>query len=135
MEKIFSKVDGRLLHFVIRDEDFKNGRQDLIDVEHFIQCSILQLDKGTTFKPHRHIWKWRKRATICQESWIVIRGMVQCTFYDLNNEIIAQPILGPGDISFTLEGGHNYLILADNTRVAEYKVGPYEGQKLDKEFI
>ena len=47
----------------------------------------------------------------------------------------AEPILKPGDASFTLEGGHNYLILEDNTLVYEYKTGPYEGQALDKTFI
>lgn len=136
MEKIYSKVDPeKLLHIIVRDKDFKSGRQDIISAEHFIQCSILQLDKGHTFKPHKHLWKHRERILIAQESWIVIKGSVKCIFYDLNNEIIAEPILKAGDMSFTLEGGHNYLILEDGTRVAEYKTGPYEGQKLDKEFI
>ena len=46
-----------------------------------------------------------------------------------------EPILEQGDASFTLEGGHNYQILEDNTLVYEYKTGPYEGQKLDKVFL
>jgi hypothetical protein len=44
-------------------------------------------------------------------------------------------ILHVGDASFTLEGGHNYEILEDNTLVYEYKTGPYEGQEMDKKFI
>ena len=32
-------------------------------------------------------------------------------------------------------GGHTYEILESDTLVYEYKTGPYEGQKLDKEFI
>ena len=44
-------------------------------------------------------------------------------------------ILNVGDASFTLEGGHNYEILEDNTLVYEYKTGPYEGQEFDKIFI
>ena len=54
---------------------------------------------------------------------------------DIDDKIIARPILKKGDASFTLYGGHTYEILEDNTLVYEYKTGPYEGQKLDKEFI
>jgi cupin fold WbuC family metalloprotein len=93
------------------------------------------MENGKTFKPHKHLWKPRKRSVIAQESWIVIQGSVKCIFYDLDNQIISTPTLHSGDASFTLEGGHNYEILEDNTLVYEYKTGPYEGQALDKEFI
>lgn len=136
MEKIYSKIDPEvLLHMVVRKEDMLPGRQDVVSEENFIQCSILNMEEGKTFKPHRHIWKERTRNVIAQESWIVVQGRVKCIFYDLDDTIIAEPILEPGDASFTLQGGHNYLILEDNTLVYEYKTGPYEGQALDKTFI
>jgi cupin fold WbuC family metalloprotein len=112
-----------------------SGRKDIVSEENFIQCSALNLEKGKTFKPHKHIWKERTRNIIAQESWIVIKGSVKCIFYDLDDKILAEPILKTGDASFTLEGGHNYLILEDNTLVYEYKTGPYEGQLMDKKFI
>jgi cupin fold WbuC family metalloprotein len=136
MEKIYSKVDpNKLLHTIVRKEEITPGRQDIVSEEHFIQCSILNMEEGKTFRPHKHIWKERTRNVIAQESWIVIQGSVKCIFYDIDNTIIAEPILYPGDASFTLEGGHNYLILEDNTLVYEYKTGPYEGQALDKTFL
>ena len=136
MEKIYSKVDpSKLLHLIVRKDDITPGRQDVIPEENFIQCSILNMEEGKTFKPHKHIWKERTRNVIAQESWIVIQGSVKCIFYDIDDTIIAEPILNVGDASFTLEGGHNYYILEDNTLVYEYKTGPYEGQKLDKTFI
>ena len=136
MEKIYSKVDpNKLLHIIQRVNDIKESRVDLIPAEQFIQCSTLKMKKGKTFKPHKHIWKNRKRDIIAQESWIVIRGSVKCIFYDLDDQIIATPILNSGDASFTLQGGHNYEILDDDTIVYEYKTGPYEGQELDKTFI
>ena len=55
--------------------------------------------------------------------------------YDLDNKILATPILEPGDASYTLYGGHTYEILEEGTIVYEYKTGPYEGQELDKRFI
>jgi cupin fold WbuC family metalloprotein len=136
MEKIYSKKEPeKLLHIIVRKEDMKPGREDIVSEENFIQCSILNMSKGKTFKPHKHIWKERTRNVIAQESWIVIKGSVKCIFYDLDDNVIAEPILYEGDASFTLEGGHNYLILEDDTLVYEYKTGPYEGQEFDKTFI
>jgi cupin fold WbuC family metalloprotein len=136
MEKIFSKVDTKkLLHIITRKEDITPGRIDIIPEDNFIQCSMLNLENNKTFRPHKHIWKERTRNVIAQESWIVIQGSVKCILYDIDDTIIAEPILKPGDASFTLEGGHNYIILEDNTLVYEYKTGPYEGQSFDKTFI
>ena len=136
MIEYYSKVDpSKLLHVVVKKGDLKPGRKDIIPEEHFIQCSHLNMEKGKTFRPHKHIFKNRTRDVIAQESWIVIQGKVKCIFYDLDDTILVEPILEPGDASFTLEGGHNYEILEDNTLVYEYKTGPYEGQALDKTFI
>ena len=136
MEKIYSKIKPELLlHGVKRLIDVNVPRQDLIPEEHFIQCSALKMEKGKTFLPHKHIWKKRTRNVIAQESWIVIKGLVKAIFYDIDDTILKTEILGPGDASFTLEGGHNYEILDEDTIVYEYKTGPYEGQKLDKEFL
>jgi len=137
MEYIYSKLDStKLLHIICRKSDFENNtRKDIVPETQFIQCSILSMEKEKTFKPHKHIWKNRTRDVIAQESWVVIQGSVKCKFYDLDESIIAEPVLYHGDASFTLEGGHNYVILEDNTLVYEYKTGPYEGQQLDKVFL
>jgi hypothetical protein len=136
MEKIYSKIEPeKLLHIIVRKDDFKQGREDIVEENQFIQCSILQMENGKTFRPHKHIWKERTRNVIAQESWIVVQGSVKCIFYDIDDTLIAEPILYPGDASFTLEGGHNYEILEDDTMVYEYKTGPYEGQLMDKVFL
>ena len=136
MEKIYSKVKpDKLLHIINRVYDFQ-GRQDIIPGDNFIQCATLKMEKGKTFDPHKHIIKNRHYPEqIAQESWVVIKGSVKCILYDLDNQIIAEPILKAGDASFTLYGGHTYSILEDDTIVYEYKTGPYEGQSLDKTFI
>jgi len=136
MTKIYSKVEpGLLLHIINRFSDIK-GRIDLIPSDNFIQCSTLKMENGKTFPPHKHIKKERSyKEQIAQESWVVIKGRVKCKLYDIDDELIAEPILEPGDASFTLYGGHTYEILENDTVVYEYKTGPYEGQKLDKEFI
>ena len=136
MKKIYSKVEpNKLLHIVVRKDDLVKGRTEVVSEEHFIQCALLNMEKNKTFKPHKHIWKNRTRDVIAQESWVVIQGKVKCTFFDIDDNVISEPILETGDASFTLEGGHTYTILEDNTLVYEYKTGPYEGQELDKVFI
>ena len=102
MIKIYSKTDiKKLLHIVVKKDEMLPGREDIVPEDNFIQCSMLNLEKGKTFRPHKHIWKERTRNIIAQESWIVIRGSVKCIFYDTNNEILSEPILYPGDVSFT----------------------------------
>ena len=136
MDKYYSKVaEGKLLHVINRVGDI-TGRDDIIPSENFIQCATLKMEKGKTFRPHKHIKKQRTyKEKIAQESWVVIRGSVKCYFYDIDDTLIATPVLTPGDASFTLEGGHTYEILEEDTIVYEYKTGPYEGQEFDKEFL
>lgn len=139
MRKIYSKVEpDLLLHIIVRLEDIETqiSRQDIIPEDNFLQCSTLNMKQGTTFRPHKHIFKERTHEKqIAQESWVVIRGSVKCILYDIDDTILTTPILNAGDASYTLRGGHNYEILEDDTIVYEYKTGPYEGQKLDKTFI
>jgi len=141
MKKIYSKVEpNTLLHIVVKLDntlsELDTHRIDIVPSNNFIQCSILKMNNKKTFPPHKHIKKDRHYPEqIAQESWVVIRGSVKCKFYDLDDSLIAEPILQPGEACFTLYGGHTYEILEDNTIVYEYKTGPYEGQKLDKEFL
>ena len=136
MEKIYSKVEPeKLLHIINRLSEIED-RTEVVPEDNYIQCATLKMENGKTFRPHKHITKTRTHENqIAQESWVVIKGSVKCVFYDLDDTIIAEPVLYPGDASFTLYGGHTYQILEDDTIVYEYKTGPYEGQKLDKVFL
>jgi hypothetical protein len=136
MEKIYSKVEvGKLLHIINRLGDI-NNRTEVVPENNFIQCATLKMENGKTFPPHKHIIKNRHYPEqIAQESWVVIKGSVRCILYDIDDQVIATPILYPGDASFTLYGGHTYEILEEDTIVYEYKTGPYEGQSLDKTFL
>ena len=134
MEKIYSNIKPDiLLHLIYRGEEI-NGRTNIAPENEFLQLASLKMTKGTTFKAHKHIIV-EKTTNIAQESWLVIKGSVKCIFYDLDDKKIAEPILYPGDCSMTFRGGHNYLILEDDTIVYEYKTGPYLGIEMDKTFI
>ena len=127
-------VSATLLHIVNRLDEIE-GRTDIAPENEFIQLATLKMEKGTTFKPHKHIWKDGEDKVIAQESWVVIKGSVKVIMYDLDDTVIETPILYPGDCSMTFQGGHNYEILEEDTIVYEYKTGPYKGVKNDKEFL
>ncbi|MFY9311375.1 MAG: hypothetical protein WAQ28_20180 [Bacteroidia bacterium] len=134
MEKIYSKINPDvLLHLVYRLSEIE-GRTNIAPDNEFLQLASIKMQKGTTFKAHKHIFH-EKITNIAQESWLVVKGSVKCIFYDLDDSIIAEPILYPGDISMTFRGGHNYYIMEDDTIVYEYKTGPYLGIELDKTFL
>jgi len=135
MIEIRSKINNRLLHMVYRADDLTEQREDVAPEDQFIQVSALDLKRGKTFRPHRHIWKDAPRdKVVAQESWCIMKGRVIGHFYDLNDELLDEIELNEGDISLTFEGGHTYTIL-DDAKVYEYKTGPYQGVELDKVFL
>jgi cupin fold WbuC family metalloprotein len=136
MIKIYSNVvKGLLLHQVCRFEEIQEERTNLCSDSSFIQCAALNMNKGKTFKPHRHITKNRNEIYTPQESWIILKGIAKVFLYDTDDSLLATYILKRGDSSFTFYGGHTYEIMENNTIVMEYKTGPYEGQSNDKIFI
>lgn len=140
MEKIYSKVAKEqedqdiIIHIINRLSDIKN-RTDLSNPLEFLQIATLELKKDQTFFPHKHKWKSCDSKSIAQESWIIIKGSVKAILYDLDDSIIGEYILMPGDCSITFYGGHNYISLEEGTIVYEVKIGPYKGQELDKQKI
>ena len=135
MQKIYSKIEPEtLLHLVHRLDEIE-GRTNVAPENEFIQLATLKMEKGTTFIPHKHIWKDGEDKVMAQESWVVIKGSVKVIMYDLDDTLISTDILEAGDISLTFRGGHTYEILEENTIIYEYKTGPYDGQLKDKEWL
>lgn len=140
MLKIYSKVDPSvLLHMIYTKSDFfskgeRSQRENISPDDAALQLAAIRLYDGMTFKAHKHI-PCVKQTEITQESWIIISGRVKAILYDLDNTIIHEQILLPGDCSITFLGGHNYLSLEEDSIIYEAKSGPYFGQEKDKVFI
>jgi hypothetical protein len=66
---------------------------------------------------------------------VVIKGAVEATLYDMDDKEIEKISVGEGGCIVTLHGGHTFRCLEDNTMIAEFKNGPYQGQAKDKVFI
>ena len=82
IEKIYSKIEpNKLLHLINRYEDIID-RINLCPNTEFLQLATLNMKKGTTFKPHKHIYKNGPNSIIAQESWVVINGSVKVYMYE-----------------------------------------------------
>jgi len=127
--------DGKLLHMVYRVSDLEAAERDeVIEPNNFLQLAALNMPKGKTFEPHKHIWKEGEKKVIAQESWVVIKGKVEVSYFNELGYPIQKEVLEIGDVSITLYGGHTYTILED-ALVYEFKTGPYTGQENDKIFL
>jgi hypothetical protein len=136
MKLIYSKKDKNKLLHIINKFDEISERTNVAPENQFLQLATLKLQKGKTFKPHQHIWKDRPtEKVIAQESWVIIQGSVKVFMYDIDGQLLDTEIINKGDCSMTVEGGHNYEILEDDTVVYEYKTGPYTGIENDKVFL
>jgi hypothetical protein len=137
MEKIFSKVQADLLlHVIFRFQDFNEPRKDILEAHNFLQSSAIRANEGTSFHPHRHIEKEVGRVhEITQECQVIMRGVVECSLYDIDDTLLKKITIIEGDALYTLHGGHGFVILEDNTCLLEFKSCPYQGQGKDKIFI
>ncbi len=136
MKEIYSKIEkNKLLHMIYYRSDIM-GRQNIIPDNNFLQLASLKLEKGKSFTPHRHKWnKIEYDFAIAQESWVVVSGSVKVDYYDIDNSHIDSYVIKSGDCTITLEGGHNYTILDQDTLIYEFKTGPYKGIEFDKESL
>lgn len=134
MREIYSRVEPHVLLHIINKSSEINTRKDMCQPEQFLQIACFELDKGKTFKSHKHIPK-HVEHDITQESWIIVKGSVRAILYDLDDTVLEEVDLMQGDCSITFRGGHNYFCLEDNTLVYEAKTGPYLGVENDKKFI
>lgn len=135
MKKIFSEVEKSLLLLTFsKKNDISEERLDLSPEEEFLQVSSKKLNKGTIFKPHKHL-ELERNIHNTQEAWIIMSGKIKAFFYDLDDSLILEEEFSEGDCIVSFHAGHGFEVLEDNTILYEVKNGPYFGQKVDKKFI
>jgi cupin fold WbuC family metalloprotein len=130
MHRIFK--DGKLYHCYFNAADYTAGRMDATDPEEYLQCAIINMDKGKKFDPHVHIPCERITDTT-QEAWVVLKGKIQVTYYDEDCQVMHEDaVISAGGCTMSFWGGHKYQCLEDETVVYEFKSGPYFGKEADK---
>ena len=59
--------EGKLLHMVYKISDLEAAERDeIIEPNNFLQLAALNMPKGKTFEPHKHIWKDGEKKVISQ---------------------------------------------------------------------
>ena len=135
MKKIYSKVDNEcLLSVIIRSDEIESERIDLANPEEPLQASAKKLSEGDRFKPHRHNRLIRQTETT-QEAWVVIKGTILVSLYDLNDVFFGQFKLNSGDCILNFRAGHTFEVASEGTLLYEFKNGPYMGVEADKTLI
>jgi hypothetical protein len=137
---IYSKVKPDvLLHGIFSKsdwDDLSSPRRDLSNPNEFLQIATIDIPAGKQFLAHRHIFhKIDHTEMIAQESWVVVEGQVEVSYFDLDDTLLSMHILSAGELSYTFFGGHSYKGVSERSKVFEFKSGPYLGQEKDKVFI
>lgn len=125
------KKDGAVLARHITPKDIKDGLNFFSEDNEFIQVGAWSYDSGKELLAHIHN-EVPRTAVRTYEALYVISGSLTAKIYDLNGEPVEVFTVKAGEILILLECGHGYSILEDNTRVLEFKNGPYLGAQTDR---
>ena len=133
--KVYSQIDSdKLILSVLRYEDISKYRTDICPDEEYLQISGRKIEKGFKSPAHKHL-PIKRTTEITQEAWIVLKGCVKGTFYDLDDSVLYETELYHGDVIVLFRGGHSLEVLEEDTIFYEFKTGPYYGIEADKENI
>lgn len=134
-EHIYSKQQPDLLLLSInRFEDINSDRTDLCPSEQYLQISTKKIPAKKTFSPHRHN-ELVRTTDVTQEAWIILKGRIKATFWDIDDTIIEETELTAGDCAVVYYAGHGFEVIEDDTILYEVKSGPYYGMEKDKTMI
>tara|TARA_B100000945_G_C20401721_1_gene607717 strand:+ start:1546 stop:1941 length:396 start_codon:yes stop_codon:yes gene_type:complete len=129
VEKIYD--NNNLLHIIRRYFSKKTFMTEETD---FLGVNCYKFEKDKVVQPHYHL-SCNKIIYQNQEVWMVYKGKIEVSLYDLSNKKIKQTILCDGDILITLKGAHSLKVLEENTIIYEIKTGPYLGPEKDRVCI
>lgn len=132
---VMSRIEQNVrIATIVNVAEFVDYRLDLCDESEALQVSGRCLEAETFVPPHRHNLLERT-TTSTTESWVVFSGRIECNLYDLDGEKLLTRTLASGDCVILFYGGHSLRVLDNDTRMLEFKNGPYLGQTKDKEFL
>lgn len=122
---IYSKKNKKkILGVIFRSKKITSKRIDISPENEFLQFSAQKLTVGNYVKPHIHKKIYRK-SDITQEIWIVIKGKLLLSIYDIDKKVIKKTFLEKGDLYILFRGGHTFKVIKKNTIFYEVKNGPY----------
>jgi len=130
MKKIYSIAEpSRLLHVIFNTNEPFENRADLCDNEQWLQVSVINLPASKKVNPHIHNPRPPSAsAGITQECWIILRGQIKISLFDLDRKLLHQQELSQGHLLVTFYGGHSLECETEGALMIECKNGPYAGR-------
>lgn len=129
--KIYSVLEVERLLSVIFFPGGVGERLDLIENQHAIQASVINIPVGSEVKAHKHLNQVRE-TNRTQEVWIVQEGVAEISIFDIDDRLICHQEVTPGCLVILLDGGHGINTVTSNLVLVEIKNGPYRGSHADK---
>ncbi len=132
MNKIYSKSEpGKLLHVIVDTNEPFDNRLDVSEISQWLQVSVIKIPAGKKVNPHIHQPRQPNPAAspgITQECWVVVRGELKIRLFDLDQALLHQQALSPGNLLVTFYGGHSLECQSEGAVMIECKNGPYLGR-------
>jgi hypothetical protein len=123
--------DARIYAIIIPASSEAPGLQFFTPSNLFLQVGQWAYNQGHRSVPHVHSYRPRS-ADLTQEAIHVVRGAVGIDIYTENGHLIRSVTIRQGDTAIMVAGGHAYDILEDNTKVLEFKNGPFTSDEEDR---
>jgi hypothetical protein len=123
--------DARIYAIIIPASLEAPGLQFFTPSSLFLQVGQWIYDQGHRSVPHIHTYRPRS-ADVTQEAVHVLRGAVGIDIYADDGHLVRSVTIREGDTAVMVAGGHAYAILEDNTKVLEFKNGPFTAVDEDR---
>ena len=116
-----------------KPEDSSLERRNLSETEDLLQIGVRILPEKFQVAPHRHLSVSNSRSGAIQEVWILIKGTAMAKIFDLDDSVICDIQMEPGDLLTYKNGGHSLINHDAPSILYEVKSGPYLGPANDRE--
>jgi len=123
--------DGLLLARHIHPGEFRKGLAFYSEDQEFLQVGTWRYDQGQQLRAHIHNVVPRE-IDRTHEVVIVIQGAMAARIFDEERKLVETVTVRRGEMLILMNGGHDYTILEDDTRILEIKNGPFLGREIDK---
>ena len=122
------RYNGETIARIIGAEELDGPFKFFTDDEDVLQIGRWNHPKNYKCKPHIHnlVPKTIERV---QEAILVLRGQLKVTIFTVEGKLVGERILRPLDICHTVNCGHGYEVLTEDTKVLEFKNGPFPGDE------
>jgi hypothetical protein len=123
--------DGLLLARHVMLGDFRQGLAFYSHDEEFLQVGSWRYNNGQRLRAHSHNI-FPREVNRTNEVVIVLKGAMVARIFDEHHEFVETVTVKQGELLILMNGGHDYTILEDDTRILEIKNGPFLGRDIDK---